>query len=297
MKSLSACATQTNKSTINQDSYDVVVNEVASFKGIIVADGIGSHPRSELSSSFCVKSLKNKLQSLIQFDEVQIKLYFSEIQSELKTYAQSILNESELTNNPLGTTLLLLLELETEYFCAYVGNGCIWQIQGNFNHFGINRYLPWNAINILNPHTIEKDGQSALYKFISIHDSISCNPSIIRISKNDDSFGDIIIIASDGVYTNDDSKIGKDDNDVIWIMGEETISILFNKLNSLFTKDSNSFEDSDLQVFLNDYLTDVKENKIMHDDTTIGMIISPRALQHQQFKRNKERNDDEANSN
>jgi hypothetical protein len=80
-------------------------------------------------------------------------------------------------------------------------------------------------------------------------------------------------------------------------MGEETISILFNKLNSLFTKDSNSFEDSDLQVFLNDYLTDVKENKIMHDDTTIGMIISPRALQHQQFKRNKERNDDEANSN
>jgi serine/threonine protein phosphatase PrpC len=287
MKSLVTCATQTHKSTNNQDFCGIVINEIANFKGVIVADGIGSHLRSELSSKFCTEHLKNKLEQVKNIDDIDFDIFFSQIKDELRLFSQTELTEDELKNNPLGTTLLCAIELEKEYRIAYVGNGSIWQISGNFNHFGVNRYLPWNAINLLNPHTIEVEGKSALFKFISIDDTVSCKPSVISISKNEDSFGDIITITSDGVYTNDEVRIGKDDNDVIWIMGEESIKLLYDKLSVFFNLDLINIEEIDLQSTINEYLSELKERKIMHDDTTLGIIISPKVLKYQQSRLDK----------
>lgn len=287
MKSLISCATQTHKSTNNQDFYGSVINETANFKGVIVADGIGSHLRSELSSKFCTEQLKNKLEQLKNIEEIDFDIFFSQIKDELRLFSQKELTEDELKNNPLGTTLVCAIELEKEYKIAYVGNGSIWQISGNFNHFGTNRYLPWNSINLLNPHTIEVEGKSALFKFISIDDTVSCKPSVISISKNEDSFGDIIIITSDGVYTNDEVRIGKDDNEVIWIMGEESIKLLYDKLSIFFDHKLTDIQEVDIQSTINEYLSELKERKIMHDDTTLGIIISPKVLKYQQSRLDK----------
>lgn len=298
MRPIISCATQTHKSTCNQDFCGVVINEKAIFKGVIVADGIGSHSRSELSSKFCTEKLKEKLELIDRKEDIDFELFYSQIKNELIDYANSVLSENELRNNPFGTTLICAIELDEEYKIAYVGNGSIWQISGNFNHFGVNRYLPWNTVNLLNPHTIEVEGKSALYKFISIDDSVSSKPAVIAISKNEDSFGDIIIITSDGVYTNDEVRIGKDDNDVIWIMGEESIKLLYNKLSIFLNRDLTNIEEIDLQGIINEYLTELKERKIMHDDTTLGIIISTKVLEYQQSLMDKIKiKQDEANTN
>lgn len=287
MKSLITCATQTHKSTNNQDFCGIVINDTANFKGVIVADGIGSHLRSELSSKFCTELLKKKLEQLENSEEINFDTLFSHIKDELRLFSQSELTEGELKNNPFGTTLICAIELEEEYKIAYVGNGSIWQISGNFNHFGVNRYLPWNSVNLLNPHTIEVEGKSALFKFISIDDKVSCKPSVISISKNEDNYGDIIIVTSDGVYTNDEVRIGKDDNEVIWIMGEESIKLLYDKLSIFFDHDLTNIEEIDIQCTINEYLSELKERKIMHDDTTLGIIISPKVLKYQQSRLDK----------
>lgn len=284
MKSIISFATQTHKTTINQDFACAVNNTVAEFHGVIVADGIGGHSRSELSSKFCTENLKEKLESLKNINEINFTKIFLEVKNNLILYAKDNLSVDELKENPLGTTLICALDLGEEYQIAYSGNGSIWQISGNFNHFGSNRYLPWNSVNLLNPHTIEEDGKSKLFRYISISDNVDATPSIIHLSKNETHFGDIIIITTDGVFTNDEVRIGKDDNDVVWSMGEESMVKLYESLNSLLSIHNSSMNEDELKLELERYLNVLKEKKIMHDDTTLGVIISPKVLQYQKFK-------------
>ena len=280
MSSLIACVSQTPKSTVNQDYCIEVENKIIPFKGIIVADGIGSHARSELSSKFCSDRLKLKLESIERKEDIDFNLLFSDIKNDLIEFIENELSDYELKNNPVGTTLICSIELEDEYKIAYVGNGSIWQLSGAFNSFSSNRYLPWNSINLLNPHTIEQEGRSALYKFFSIGESSSI-PSIITLSKNQDIYSDIIIITTDGIFTNDQMKIGKDENDVIWIMGEETMRLLYEKLDIFFKDHPNSATSNDLKVMLNDYLTELKNSKKLDDDATLGIIIQSNVFVYQ----------------
>jgi len=300
MNSIIACATQTHKTTTNQDYASVIDNVKVGFRGVIVADGIGSHSRSELSSNFCAEKLKEKLEEVDSVKNIDFKAIFSQIKNDLIEFADINLTTEEKVNNPFGTTLLCVLDLEDEYQIAYVGNGSIWQISGDFNHFGVNRYLPWNSINLLNPHTIEEDGKSKLYRFLSISETINPSPSTIIISKNETSYGDIIVIASDGVYTNDEVRVGKDDNGIVWMMGDETMLLLYETLKILFQSNPQEIKDEDVKFELEKYLNALKEKKIMHDDTTLGIIISSKVIQHQQSKLDKSQskiNSIESNSN
>lgn len=298
MKSIITCVSQTNKPAANQDFCTTIVNDKAGIKGVIVADGIGSHASSELSSKFCVERLKEKIEAVENSSEINFKELFTEINAELAEYASQKLPEEILKHNPLGTTLICTLELEDRYIFSYVGNGSIWQISGNFNHFSLNRYLPWNVNNLLTPHTYEEEGKSVLYKFMSITPNISCSPTVLTINK-DDTYGDIILITTDGIYTNDEAKIGKDDNDVIWIMGEETMVLLYEKLNLFFENNlSNEELEEELQKYLEEYLSELKSNQIMHDDTTLGIIISPETVLYQQERyRSLKTMQDEADTN
>lgn len=293
--SIIAAASQTHKSTSNQDFFETVNNKNLLFAGVIVADGLGSHARSELSSKFAVESLKRKLEDCETLMVLDFDKFFNEIKHELKEYALKSLTDEERLNNPFGTTLLCALECEDVYKIAYVGNGAIFHVSGGFNLFGSKRYIPWNVNNLLNPHTVEEGGKSAMYKFISINDEISCKPTLIQISKSEDVFGDIIIIASDGVYTNDELKIGKDDDGVVWIMGEESEILLLNKLD-LYFKENRDLNEKNLQQTLDHFLTQMKEKNIMHDDTTLGVIISPKVVCFQQTLKKKRSNETSANT-
>ena len=275
-----ACASQTHKKDKpNQDFCIVFQNQKLNFQGVIVADGIGSHYRSELSSKFCVENLKERLER-IESMPIDFNKLFHEVHTDLIQYANTALSPEEREKTVLGTTLICACEFDSEYQFAYLGNGSIWQISGNFNHFSTNTYLPWNSINLLNPHTVQENGVSSLYKYFSIVD-INTNPSIIKISKNEDSYGDIIVIATDGIYTNDDAKIGKDDNGVIWQMVENSMIELYKAFNALFADNSSQLTTERLEQDLNKYLSFLKEKDIMADDTTLGVIISSKTINYQ----------------
>jgi len=286
MTSLYACSTSTSKSTVNQDYCLDVKNEKANFIGVIVADGIGSHFKAELSSKFCCEKLKEILEKVENVNEIDFYIYFKAINNSLLEFARKSsefdfdkINKAQ----SLGTTLLCALELEKEYLFAYCGNGSIWHSNGSFNKFSPSRYLPWNSINLLNPHSNEQDGREALYRYLSITDA-QCIPTIIRLSKNPLTPGDIIIITTDGVYSNDQVQIGKDDNEAIWIRSEESMPILYGVLSDFLKQNPKEATNLDLESSINIFLEDLKIKNYMHDDTTLGVIISGKTIDfHQQF--------------
>jgi serine/threonine protein phosphatase PrpC len=280
--SIISCASQTHKKDKpNQDDCDIFENKKFGFKGVIVADGLGSHYNSELSSKFCTAKLKEKLEFIdklpFSFNEL-----FAEVKKELEIFAECELSQEDRSKTNLGTTLICAVEFEHEYQIAYVGNGSIFQIAGNFNHFNASYSLPWNSVNFLNPHNKEEDGQSKMFKYISTAANVSTIPSVITLSKNDDAYGDIIVIASDGVYSNDEAKMGPDANGVLWVMGEETMIELYKALNGLFKNNPSEIAEKDLKFDLDKYLTLLKNRNIMDDDTTLGVIISEKTIQYQQ---------------
>jgi serine/threonine protein phosphatase PrpC len=280
--SVIACASQTHKKNKpNQDYCVCFENKILGFKGVIVADGLGSHFNSELSSKFCAEKLKEKLE-LIEILPIRFKELFEEVKTDLIDFSENELNIENRAQSDLGTTLLCAVDFPEEYHFSYVGNGSIWQISGNFNHFKNTRSLPWNSINLLNPHNREENGVSKMFKYMSTSDT-SVIPSEIKLSKNDDCYGDIIIICTDGVYSSDESKMGFDNKGVLWIMGEETIIELYKSLNNLFVDLPSDITENLLSLNLENYLNILKENDIMDDDTTLGVIVSDKTVQYQKL--------------
>ena len=290
MSSVISCASQTHKKEKpNQDYCVLFENKKIVIKGVIVADGLGSHSRSEISSKFCSERLKEKMEGIDKLP-INYKELFFEVKTELDVYAGTELSSEEKASTSLGTTLICAVELESEYQIAYVGNGSILQVSGNFNHFSANRSLPWNSINLLNPHNREELGMSAMYKYISTADNVSTIPSVVTLSKNEDAYGDIIVIASDGVYSNDEAKMGPDNKGVVWVMGEDTMIELYKALDTLFLSNPSEIKEEDLKFVLDKYLNLLRQRDIMDDDTTLGVIVSNQTIQYQQKRwENKEK--------
>ena len=284
MGKLIACATDTNKKSINQDYCLVVENKVIGISGVIIADGIGSHFKSEIAAKFCSIKLKELVEQVQTIEELNFEILYRDVKVSLMEFAK---NSDEFDfntidkNSSLGTTLICILDCGNTYFIAYSGNGSIWHIDGRFNTFGKNFYLPWNSVNLLNPHTIEQDGKAALYRYVSISDR-QYLPTILILNKNQYSPGEIILATTDGIFSNDAVPIGKDSNDTIWIKGEETMPILYSQLSDFLSRNPKDAKAEDLEFVLAQYLSELKEKTIMHDDTTIGVIISENTIEYHQ---------------
>lgn len=281
---LQACATSTHKSTINQDYCVSFLNQNLNFSGLILADGIGSHFKSEIASTFCCTRLKQLIEDIQQDEDLDLSKLFLQVKKDLELYVSteaelqaSIINKEE----SLGTTLLCIVDRETDYLLAYAGNGSIWHISGRFNEFGSYYLLPWNSINLLNPHTVEQGGKAALYRYISISD-VSPVPTVISLSKHLDAPGELLVLTTDGVISNDAIKVGKDEAGTIWIRGEETMSLLYTTLSDFLKTDPDNATNEDLKFALEGFLRLLREKSLMHDDTTLGVIISRVALDYHQ---------------
>lgn len=263
---------------INQDYISIFKNERLLINGIIVADGLGSHYLAEKGSEYCVLKLKKILE---EYDECTIdfnKIY-TDILNSLKFEAET--NESvgklEDKSKVLGTTLICIVEFIDKFVISYVGNGSIWHVRGNFTHFSEQRYLPWSAINLLNPHTVEENGKEALYKYFSYESSEdNVIPTTFEISKDNKLYGDIFIVSTDGLDSIDHTPVAKDKEGGLWISGEPKMELLYKKLKSVLIKKSFDIIDIELESFCNE----VKERKMMDDDISFGIIITEQVLNY-----------------
>lgn len=275
-KTLIATATISNKSE-NQDYYGEVESD--DFNAMFIADGLGSYKYAKLSSEraidFFVDKIKNDQGKI---NDINYKEVYFQAKKKLIEFANEVItNDDKLVENLFGTTLISVLESENNIKVSYVGNGAVWHIRGNFNEFPSSYLFPWNAVNILNPHTIPENGKEALYRLISNNEDYSeCVPSIIEIEK-DMEYGEIIMVCTDGIYSGDQIKAGKNDKGT-WVKYEPAMLKFFEHLSSFFKHYQLYDKDAILQI-LNQYLEEIKP--MLDDDATIGVLISPKTLNYQ----------------
>jgi hypothetical protein len=234
---------------------------------------LGSFHKAEIASDAAVReAVDNMVASQGELDFVRL---FESIQNALKGLQ---VDQAEVEGPSLGTTLICLIETKDRYRIAYVGNGAVFHIRGDFNHFSERVFLPWNAINLLNPHTREEGGKNAMYKLLSPSAKPQqIRPQIIEISKDEMGPGEILMVCTDGIYSADEVAVGKDSEGNIWISGEESMALFYQHLDAFFKANS-----KDLQATLQSYLLTLEDRQLISDDCTLGVIISPQALKYQQ---------------
>ena len=280
MKSIITCASNTPKK-VNEDHCKSFHNPGIDIRGVIVADGIGSHYLPQEGSYFCTLKLKELLESLNSKEDLNFNKLFQDV---AKALDEDILSNDDITipeaaESAFGTTLICAVELEDSYKIAYIGNGSAWHIRGNFNSFSPVRFLPWNAVNLLNPHTVEEGGKESLYKYFSYKGS-NCIPTVLTISKDTTDFGEIILITTDGFHSPDQCAVGKDGNGKLWVKGEDSLPRLLNPLSELLKYGTDELQEGDLNANIERFLAETKESRLMDDDTSIGIILSVQAIKY-----------------
>jgi PPM family protein phosphatase len=285
-----SCSSLTDKSTGNQDYCCEVTNMNAGFNGVIVADGIGSHKMSELSSKFCSEELKSILERINVDSEIDFKLIFTLVKSGLIKYSETINTAAyDIPLLQLGTTLICVLSFEEHYLIAYAGNGSVWHTAAGFDEFSTSIYVPWNSINLLNPQSVEVKGKAGLVNYISVTDASEI-PVVLKVSKDNDGRGEIIILTTDGIFSNDNIATGKDEESRIWLLMEKNMTSLYGALSDFLKIDPVGKSKEGLKAKLEEYLAGLKENNAMHDDSTLGIIISSRAAMYYQDKWERQNN-------
>ncbi len=281
-KSLLSAHTVTEKK-VNEDFIDSFQNDILNFQGIVLGDGIGSHYNPELGSKFCVSELVRLLKEITEISDLDFNLLFKKISISLKKEFKNSSEEIE-PSKAYGTTLICILDFEHKFIVAYLGNGSVWHLRGNYPEL-INkqRYLPWSAINILNPHTIDEGGKEALYKFFALESSDEqIEPSVITIQKDNVLFGDVLIASTDGLYSNDHIPIAKDGEGGLWIGGEKKMELLFKSLKEFSI--TSQLTNESLTIKLNSYVESIKEQKLLDDDTSFGLIYTTKAVEYKKQK-------------
>jgi len=198
---------------------------------------------------------------------IDIADVFSNIQLSLRHAVKQHFDNINL--DQFGTTLLIAIETKQSFKIGYLGNGSIFHIKGNFeNCLSESRPTPTCAVNLLNPHSIQKDGKETLTGYLS--PILFYEPSIIELYK-DKVNGDILILTTDGLGSNDQIQLGKDGSGIWWSRTEMWLPELLKKIKCALQNDS---KPGTLKSFLNE----MKINKKLDDDTTIGLMITNKAL-------------------
>lgn len=272
-----------SKKETNEDFVDIFKNEKLNIRGVIVADGIGSQPMAHLGSKFCVTKLKELLENCKSYEKLNISKFFTNVAEALKETHKKEYDElqkkmGKKLTDAFGTTLICAIELENKFIVAYVGNGSVWHLRGNFPELLYERRLfPWCALNYLNPHSLENGGKPSLYKFISYNASEEqVKPSIIQIQKDNVLYGDILIITTDGISSNDQVFVGKDKTETIWIEGEDKLIKLLHHLKNFLQQDELNIDK--LNQTINEYSEEIKNS--IDDDSTFGVIISNQVINY-----------------
>lgn len=276
--SVIATATITNKSE-NQDCKGKF--ECENFNAMFVADGLGTFKYAKQSSERVIDFFKTQasdLKSVGKNPKPNFVEAFKQAKEKLTAFANENINEEDKNEqNLFGTTAITVFETEEKVSVAYVGNGAIWHIRGNFNDFPDAYLFPWNAVNYLNPHTIPENGKEALYRLISNSADFSeCIPTVFEIAK-DKSVGDIFMICTDGIYSADQLKAGKNDKGV-WVRYEPAMLKFFEYLKHFF-KNNQLYNKESIEQTINQYLEELKPT--FDDDATIGILITTEVLNYQ----------------
>ena len=250
------------------------INEDAAFHfsqnnefHIAVADGVGSASHGKEAANFVI----DQLQSFIKDSSTEISKHYQSISNSIKSF-----NETE----EYETTLISFHSTQSKKFhLYYTGNGCILHLKGNFWQQKIPSHVPFNLVNLLSPHTLLENGKEVLYNYFSNKKDMEISTSELVVSP-DPFFGDIFIIGTDGFFSADQIKIGKNKSGT-WQQISYILTTFFEKFIKLF-EENNPIEEDQVSHFINEFLNNMQANSQLEDDTSIGIFISENALKYHQ---------------
>ena len=100
-------------------------------------------------------------------------------------------------------------------------------------------------------------------------------PTIVRISK-EKNFSQTVILATDGVYAFDSEVCGQGDDGNVWIPGGRNLLKMYEFLKPIFK--NNEATDIELKDAIKSFVQYMKDEGLMDDDTTIGVIMEKKQL-------------------
>lgn len=240
------------------------------WEAVVLADGISATYKAEWAAKFAVDTLITCLQQAGKpFSTLFFQTAFAELPDLMRTQLPldfSPVPTSEQIENGFGTTLICGVRQGETYWLAYVGNGGIIHLRSRYLHQSEHQYpVPWSAINLLNPHTIEQGGQERLYRYISpsaLHARTRTIPTVICLTETPDP-GDYFILCTDGVFSNDHLPYTHDDAGRVWLRYEERLCSLYDLLRK---------KSKPTQQDLDEYLENLRAADQLDDDATISIL-------------------------
>lgn len=237
------------------------------WEAVVMADGISSTFKAEWAANFAV----NALLDLIKLNDGNVSAQFfydaflgipDKLRSNIINNFKEI-SESQLDKG-FGTTLLCGVRKDQTYWFAYVGNGGIIHLRSRYFLQRTFHYpVPWSAINLLNPHTIEEDGQERLYRFISPRSISSLAiPTVLCISDQPNP-ADYFIMCTDGIFSTDHIPYTTDDENNVWLKYEQRLSRLYELIKE---------NPSPTKVDLERYIANMNEEGMLDDDASVSVM-------------------------
>lgn len=254
-------------------------------QSVLVADGLGSFAWAGEAARFVVEASRRLLagEGGMPLPQRALPELFPRVQAQLAVHAGAALaalpQDVRARIDPSqswGTTLLVAAETTDLLIAAYVGNGGIFHLRGSFFASGSEGALPWNVTNYLNPHSIREMGREALYRYLGAAvEPHQIEPTTFGLRK-DTRFGDILLLCSDGIFSQDQVRYGEPGDGSTW--GELSLPLLavLGSLRTCFAEAADLTAQR-LEATLTTCLADLRTRELLDDDATLGLLVTGQA--------------------
>jgi serine/threonine protein phosphatase PrpC len=267
----------------NEDAVASVRAPRFGLCGVAVADGLGSYSQAGPAARHVVREAAAWLHGQVEdFGRGTLARLFAHAHASLRSHAREAAGGADPEPQAFGTTLLVGLDAGAELVAAYAGNGAIWHMRGNLEA-NPSTGVAWNAVNLLNPHTVFREGREVLYNLLDAAQEHPPVPTVVTVHK-DPGFGDILLVCTDGIYSADQVTHGLDANGAVWISAEATMVAFHRALREMFAAWDGKAE-LPLRGVLRAYLDDLRARGVLEDDATVGLIVTEDALRYQRDAR------------
>lgn len=276
METLLVTATSTHRAQfVDTQDAAAVADGVPAF---CVADGLGSFAYGGEAARFVTTEAACLLRGLRR--AADLPRLFPELQRRLQAHAAPTVGAQSLDpRSAFGTTLLVGAEMRETLGIAYVGNGAIFHLPGDFTGFGEKMALPWTFSNLLRPHSVLKNGVEALtHYFDASGETEPVEPRTLWVRK-ETKVGDILLFCTDGIYSSDQTRFGRPGDGSVWQEVPGTIVLIHQALRAMFA-DPAPLTSARLQAGLQAALDGMRQRGELEDDATLGLLVTAEAVRY-----------------
>ncbi|MGD1847483.1 MAG: protein phosphatase 2C domain-containing protein, partial [Salibacteraceae bacterium] len=245
-------AASTTAHASKQGCARVLTSEVSPHQGLLIASGLVATEQDEQGANCVAESMVNYYRTA---QNPSIDEAFEKAQTDVANLIAHNFEEAALTEtseNSFQSTAMVALETDQHLELGYLGNGGIFHLRGHYGLFLDDYIVPKLFTNYLMPHVGIDSGKLPLYGFIGPDNKHQTPPTLHRISKDNQVYGDILILCSDSIFTEEDRDLGRDRHNQLWKRWPHSLTLLLEHLNSFFEQDLHTTDQ--LQSSLNDFL-------------------------------------------